>query len=131
MKVTPIIGLRIKMRIKTEGRWSESSGERAKFGLTISEILNAVQLIQDRGYSDAIQLLHFHVGSQLSDIRFVREAVQEAARIYARLHKRGIPLAYLDIGGGLAVDYDGTRSSGHSSMNYTMADYARGVIFAV
>ncbi len=131
MKVTPIIGLRIKMRIKTEGRWSESSGERAKFGLTISEILNAVQLIQDRGYGDAIQLLHFHVGSQLSDIRFVREAVQEAARIYARLHKRGIPLAYLDIGGGLAVDYDGTRSSGHSSMNYTMADYARGVVFAV
>jgi arginine decarboxylase len=131
MDVKPIIGLRIKMRIKTEGRWSESSGVRAKFGLTISEILNAVQLIQERGHGDAIQMLHFHVGSQLSDIRYVRDAVQEAARIYARLYKRGIPLAYLDIGGGLAVDYDGSSSSSHSSMNYTMADYARGVVFAI
>lgn len=131
MDVRPIIGLRVKMRVKTEGRWSESSGQRAKFGLTISELLNAVQLIQERGFGDDIRLLHFHVGSQLSDIRFVREAVQEAARIYARLYKRGVPLAYLDIGGGLAVDYDGTRSSGHSSMNYTMDDYARGVVFAV
>ena len=131
MDVEPIIGLRIKMRVKTEGRWSESSGDRAKFGLTISEILNAIALIQAHGYGDAIRLLHFHVGSQLSDIRFVREAVQEAARIYARLVKRGIPLNYLDIGGGLAVDYDGSRSSGHSSMNYSMADYANGVVYAV
>ncbi|MCR4377528.1 MAG: biosynthetic arginine decarboxylase [Rhodospirillales bacterium] len=131
MKVQPIIGLRIKMRVKTEGRWSESSGERAKFGLTTSEILNAIHLIQERGYGDAIRLLHFHVGSQLSDIRFVREAVQEAARIYARLVKRGIPLSYLDIGGGLAVDYDGSRSSSHSSMNYAMGDYANGVVYAV
>lgn len=131
MDVQPIIGLRIKMRVKTEGRWSESSGDRAKFGLTISEILNAIQLIQQRGYGDAIRLLHFHVGSQLSDIRFVRDAVQEAARIYARLVKRGIPLAYLDIGGGLAVDYDGGRSSGPSSMNYTMEDYASGVVWGV
>ncbi|GAB6053737.1 biosynthetic arginine decarboxylase [Magnetospira thiophila] len=131
MEVQPIIGLRIKMRVKTEGRWSESSGERAKFGLTISEILNATALIQQRGYGDAIQLLHFHVGSQLSDIRFVKEAVQEAARIYARLVKRGIPLTYLDIGGGLAVDYDGSRSSGHSSMNYALTDYASGVVYGV
>lgn len=131
MEVQPIIGLRIKMRVKTEGRWSESSGERAKFGLTISEILNAIALIQERGYGDAIRLLHFHVGSQLSDIRFVREAVQEATRIYARLVKRGIPLEYLDIGGGLAVDYDGGKSSGHSSMNYTMDDYANGVVSGV
>jgi len=131
MNVQPIIGLRVKMRAKAEGRWSESSGARAKFGLAISEILNAVKVIQARGYGDAIQLLHFHVGSQLSDIRFVRDAVQEAARIYARLVKRGVPLNYLDIGGGLAVDYDGTRSHGHSSMNYTLGDYARGVVFAV
>jgi len=131
MGVQPIIGLRIKMRIKTEGRWSESSGERAKFGLTTSEILNAIALIQERGYGDCINLLHFHVGSQLSDIRFVREAVQEAARIYARLVKRGVPLTYLDIGGGLAVDYDGSKSSGHSSMNYTMDDYAYGVVSSV
>jgi len=131
MDVQPVIGLRIKMRVKTDGRWSKSSGDRAKFGLTTSEILNAIVLIQERGYGDAIRLLHFHIGSQLSDIRFVREAVQEAARIYARLVKRGIPLAYLDIGGGLAVDYDGSQSSGHSSMNYTMSDYANGVVSGV
>lgn len=131
MEVQPIIGLRIKMRVKTEGRWSESSGEHAKFGLTISEILNAIALIQERGYGACINLLHFHVGSQLSDIRFVREAVQEAARIYARLVKRNVPLSYLDIGGGLAVDYDGSRSSGHSSMNYTMDDFAYGVVSSV
>ena len=131
MDVTPIIGLRIKMRVKAEGRWSESSGEHAKFGLTVSEILNAIELIRERGYADSVQLLHFHIGSQLSDIRFVREAVQEAARIYARLVKRGVPLAYLDIGGGLAVDYDGSRTSGHSSMNYTVRDYANGVVYGV
>ena len=131
MDVEPIIGLRIKMKVKTEGRWSESSGERAKFGLTISEILNAIALIQKRGFGHCIKLLHFHVGSQLSDIRFVRDAVNEAARIYARLIKRSVPLEYLDIGGGLAVDYDGSRSAGHSSMNYAMADYANNVVYAV
>jgi arginine decarboxylase len=131
MNVRPLIGLRIKMRVKAEGRWSESSGERAKFGLPISGILNAVELIRQRGYGDDICLLHFHVGSQLSDIRYVKEAVQEAARIYARLLKRDVPLRYLDIGGGLAVDYDGSQSHNHSSMNYTMADYASGVVFEI
>ena len=131
MEARPIIGLRIKMRVKTEGRWSGSSGDRAKFGLTMSELLNAIAYIQEQGYGDCIELLHFHVGSQLSDIRYVQDAVQEAARIYARLRKRGVPLAYLDIGGGLAVDYDGSRSSGHSSMNYTLADYAWGVVSSI
>ena len=131
MEVRPLIGLRIKMRVKTEGRWSGSSGERAKFGLTTSEILNAIAYIQEQGYGDCIQLLHFHIGSQLSDIRFVEDAVQEAARIYARLRKRGIPLQYLDIGGGLGVDYDGSRSSGHSSMNYSLVEYASSVVHSV
>ena len=131
MNVRPLIGLRIKMRVKTEGRWSESSGGGAKFGLTISAILNAISLIRERGYGDCICLLHFHVGSQLSDIRYVKEAVQEAARVYARLYKRDVPLRYLDIGGGLAVDYDGSQSQKHSSMNYSMADYASGVVFEV
>ncbi len=131
MNVRPMIGLRIKMRVKTEGRWAESSGTGAKFGLPISAILNAIKLINERGFGDCICLLHFHVGSQLSDIRYVKEAVQEAARVYARLYKRGVPLSYLDIGGGLAVDYDGSQSQRHSSMNYSMADYASGVVFEV
>ncbi len=128
MRVRPIIGLRTKMRAKAEGRWSESSGEHAKFGLTTSEILNAIDHIGDKGYGDCVQLLHFHIGSQLSDIRYVDDATQEAARIYARLRKRGVPLNYLDVGGGLAVDYDGSRTSGHSSMNYSLAEYVRSVI---
>lgn len=131
MDSRPTIGLRIKMRVKTEGKWAESSGDHAKFGLTMSELLNAIAYIESQGYGDCIELLHFHVGSQLSDIRYVQDAVQEAARIYARLYKRGVPLRYLDIGGGLAVDYDGSRSSGHSSMNYTLSDYAFGVVYAV
>ena len=131
MDVRPLIGLRIRMRVKTEGRWSESSGEHAKFGLTVSEILNAIALIREQGCEDSIRLLHFHIGSQLADIRYVREAVQEAARIYARLVKRGVPLAYLDIGGGLAVDYDGTRTASDSSMNYSVSDYAYGVVYGV
>jgi len=131
MDVRPIIGLRVKMRIKTEGRWSASSGERAKFGLSISELLKAVQDIEAAGYQDCVQLLHFHVGSQLSDIRYVREAVEEASRIYARLVKRGIPLVYLDIGGGLAVDYDGSHSRTHSSMNYNLNEYAANVVASV
>ncbi|MGY8993339.1 MAG: biosynthetic arginine decarboxylase, partial [Rhodospirillales bacterium] len=131
MNVLPIIGLRIKMRVKTEGRWSESSGDRAKFGLTISEILNAILLIQKRGFGNCIRVLHFHVGSQISDIRFVQEAVQEATRIYARLCKRGVALEYLDVGGGLAVDYDGSRSNNHSSMNYSMDEYASAVVYSV
>ena len=131
MEARPIIGLRIKMRIKTEGRWSGSSGEHAKFGLTTSEMLNAIDFIQNEGYGESIQLLHFHIGSQLSDIRYVQDAVQEAARIYARLRKRGIPLAYLDVGGGLAVDYDGSRSNTESSMNYSMPEYASNVVYSV
>ena len=131
MEVQPIIGLRVKMRVKAEGRWSESSGDRAKFGLTISEVLNAIALIESKGYGDAIRLLHFHIGSQLSDIRFVQEAVQEATRIYTRLSKRGIPLVYLDVGGGLAVDYDGSSTGNRSSMNYSMAEYASSVVYSV
>ncbi|MCB1739263.1 MAG: biosynthetic arginine decarboxylase [Gammaproteobacteria bacterium] len=131
MNVRPLIGLRIKMRVKTEGRWSGSSGEHAKFGLTTSELLNAIALIQSRGFLDSIVLLHFHIGSQLSDIRYVQVAVQEAARIYARLHKRGVPLQYLDVGGGLGVDYDGSRSRGESSMNYSVHDYANVVVQSV
>lgn len=131
MNVRPIIGLRIKMRIKTEGRWSSSSGERAKFGLTISEIIKAIDYITEQGYLDCIKLLHFHVGSQLSDSRFVQGAIDEATRIYARLVKRDVPLEYLDIGGGLAVDYDGSHSSQHTSMNYTMEEYAANVVAGV
>ncbi|GHF19330.1 biosynthetic arginine decarboxylase [Kordiimonas sediminis] len=128
MDCKPMIGMRVKMRVKTGGRWSASSGERAKFGLSVSEMLQAIDLIRSEGFGDCIDLLHFHVGSQLSDLRYIQEAVEEAARIYARLIKRDVPLKYLDIGGGLAVDYDGSGTNASSSMNYSLEDYASTVV---
>ncbi len=129
MKVKPIIGLRTKMRVTGRGKWESSSGERAKFGLSISEILNAVELIEAEGYLDCISLLHFHIGSQLTDIRSVQDAIDEAARIYAKLHKLGVPLKYLDVGGGLGIDYDGTRSTSESSRNYSLQEYVESVVY--
>ncbi|UTW60314.1 biosynthetic arginine decarboxylase [Kordiimonas sp. SCSIO 12603] len=129
MKVKPIIGLRTKMRVTGRGKWESSSGERAKFGLSISEILNAVELIEAEGYLDCISLLHFHIGSQLTDIRSVQDAIDEAARIYAKLYKLGVPLKYLDVGGGLGIDYDGTRSTSESSRNYSLQEYVESVVY--
>ncbi|MCK0070643.1 biosynthetic arginine decarboxylase [Kordiimonas laminariae] len=129
MKVKPIIGLRTKMRVTGRGKWESSSGERAKFGLSISEILNAVELIEAEGYLDSISLLHFHIGSQLTDIRSVQDAIDEAARIYAKLYKLGVPLKYLDVGGGLGIDYDGTRSTSESSRNYSLQEYVESVVY--
>ncbi|WP_028879621.1 biosynthetic arginine decarboxylase [Terasakiella pusilla] len=131
MNVRPLIGLRIKMRVTTEGRWSGSSGEKAKFGLTISELIQAIEYTEERGFADCIQLLHFHVGSQLSDSSYITSAVEEGTRVYARLKKRGVPIKYLDIGGGLAIDYDGSGTSRHSSMNYSLDEYAVHVVASV
>ncbi|MFN2366383.1 MAG: biosynthetic arginine decarboxylase, partial [Desulfurivibrionaceae bacterium] len=107
---------------------SGSSGERAKFGLTCSEILNGIALLKKHGMVDSLKLLHFHVGSQVPDIRIIKEAVAEAARIYADLALSGIKLDYFDIGGGLGVDYDGSRSATNSSRNYSLLEYAMDVV---
>lgn len=128
LNVTPSIGLRGKMSVAGCGRWSGSSGEKAKFGLSIAEILNAVELFRLHNMGDCLELLHFHIGSQVPDIRSIKEAIGEAGRIYAKLVKKGIPLGYLDIGGGLGVDYDGSRSTNDSSINYTMKEYVSDVV---
>ena len=116
MQVKPLIGIRAKLAVHGGGRWAGSSGERAKFGLTCSEILNGLTLLKENGMLDCLKLLHFHVGSQVPDIRIIKEAVAEAGRIYADLALSGINLEYFDVGGGLGVDYDGSRSANNGSV---------------
>lgn len=129
MNVEPIIGLRAKMAIKGSGKWAESGGEKAKFGLTIAEMLRAVQILKDEGFLNSLKLFHFHIGSQVTDIRTVKEVIREGGRIFAKLAQLGAPLEYFDCGGGLGVDYDGSQSTSDSSMNYKVADYASDIVY--
>ena len=129
LNVKPVIGLRVKMMVKGRGKWESSSGERAKFGLSIAEIINAVTLLDKEGFEDSIKLLHFHIGSQLTDIRAIKEAVQEASIVYTQLVKQGVPLQYVDVGGGLAVDYDGSQSTNDSSCNYSLDEYVADIVY--
>jgi arginine decarboxylase len=126
--VRPQIGMRIKLAARGSGRWQLSGGHRSKFGLTVSEILHAFEELKSRGMSDCFKLLHFHLGSQITNIRHVKGAITEAARAYCDLVKRGAGLEYLDIGGGLGVDYDGSQSNFDSSVNYTLQEYAADVV---
>lgn len=126
--VEPTIGIRLRMMIKARGRWQSSSGIRAKFGLGIAEVLNAIKLLEQEGLSHCFSLLHFHIGSQLTDIRSIKEAVSEAGRIYAKLRHKGLPIEYIDVGGGLGVDYDGSKSTSDSSKNYSLEEYVADVV---
>jgi len=127
----PMIGLRIKMLTVNPGKWKSSSGERAKFGLTVPEILRAIDLLDKAGLKDRVKLIHFHIGSQISDIRAVKESVAEGARIYSKLSLKGVPLEYLDIGGGLAIDYDGSHTNRYSSKNYTLTEYVSDIVYGI
>jgi arginine decarboxylase len=131
MNVEPMIGLRCRLVSKGAGKWATSAGEHAKFGLTTSEILQAMALLAEANLSNAFKLLHFHIGSQVPDIQIIKRAVREAARHYAKLRRMGQPIEYIDVGGGLAIDYDGSRSTFHSSMNYSLEEYARDIIYAI
>jgi arginine decarboxylase len=131
LKIEPKIGLRIKLSASGAGKWARSSGEGAKFGLTSSEVIDAVHSIQAAGLENSLQLLHFHIGSQVPNIQTIKRATIEAARYYCELAKMGFPMQFLDLGGGLAVDYDGSSSDFESSMNYTLREYARDVVFSV
>jgi len=131
MGVQPWIGIRVRLVSKGSGFWATSGGENAKFGLSTSEILQAIDIMREAGMEDSLKLVHFHIGSQITDIMTIKRAVREAARYYAKLRKLGHSLEYLDVGGGLAVDYDGSRSTFHSSMNYTVAEYANDIVYNV
>src|SRR6185436_4288122 len=108
-----------------------SGGENAKFGLSTAEILEAIEILREAKMEAAFKLIHFHIGSQTPDIQTIKRAVREAAMYYAKLYKLGHPLEYLDVGGGLAIDYDGSRSTFHSSMNYTIEEYASDIVYNI
>ena len=131
LDVQPRIGVRAQLDARAQGKWTESSGMGSKFGLDPEELVDVVDLLRNRNMLDALVLLHFHVGSQITGIRGVKDAVQEAARVYVELSMLGASLKYLDVGGGLGVDYDGTQSTNDSSMNYDLQEYANNVIFHV
>ncbi|OGS00698.1 MAG: arginine decarboxylase [Elusimicrobia bacterium RBG_16_66_12] len=129
--VKPLIGLRVKLQTQGSGKWRSSSGHFAKFGLTTPEILGVVETLKAEGLSDCLKLVHFHVGSQVCDIRTIKDAVKEGARYYAKLRKMGLGVEYLDCGGGLGVDYDGTHTAVDSSMNYSLREYVADVVYSV
>jgi arginine decarboxylase len=131
MGVIPLVGIRIRLQTKGKGKWALSGGEDAKFGLSTADLLEATRILRERGMSDSLQLLHFHVGSQVPEIQTIKTAVREATRYYAKLHKLGFHIQYLDVGGGLGIDYDGSGTSSDSSINYSLQEYCRDVIFNV
>jgi arginine decarboxylase len=129
--VEPIIGMRVRLLSKGGGKWADSAGENAKFGLSTAELLVAMELLKAEGLVHCFKLIHFHIGSQVPDILVVKRAVQEAARFYAKLQKMGFPVEVLDVGGGLGVDYDGSRSAFDSSTNYTLQEYANDIVYYI
>ncbi|PYK41612.1 MAG: arginine decarboxylase, partial [Verrucomicrobia bacterium] len=129
--VEPYIGIRVRLHSKGSGKWSPSGGENAKFGLDTTNLVAASQMLKEAGLAHCFKLLHFHVGSQVPDISTIKRAVREAARYYAKLCKLGHELGYLDVGGGLGVDYDGSRSDFDSSTNYSLQEYANDVVWNI
>jgi arginine decarboxylase len=129
--VEPVVGLRVRLLSKGSGKWATSGGENAKFGLSTAELVDASDLLHASGLGHALKLVHFHVGSQVPDISTIKRAVREAARFYAKLQKMGHALEYLDVGGGLGVDYDGSRTTFDSSTNYSLNEYARDIVYTV
>jgi len=129
--VRPAIGLRVKLASRGSGRWKSSGGYRSKFGLSATEAVRALQELKDLGMADCLNLLHFHLGSQITNIRQIKGAVNEAVRVYVDLARAGAGLKYLDVGGGLGIDYDGSQTDFESSVNYTLQEYANDIIYHV
>jgi arginine decarboxylase len=129
--VAPLVGIRCKLYSRGSGKWESSGGEFAKFGLTTPEILEAIRILRENGLEESFKLLHFHIGSQITDIKTVKDAVKEGTRIYSKLRKMGLKLEFLDVGGGLGVDYDGSRTSFDSSINYSLQEYVSDVVYSI
>ncbi len=127
----PNLGVRVRLNARGSGKWNESTGARSKFGLSADEVVRLVRLLQAEGMADCLQLMHFHIGSQITAIRAIKVALREAARIYVEIRRLGVPMQFIDVGGGLAVDYDGSKSSFHSSANYTLQEYANDVVWTI
>ena len=129
--VRPRIGMRVRLSTRGAGKWEASGGDRSKFGLSSAELMQSIQFLRESGLLDTFELLHFHLGSQVSNIRNFKNALREASRFYVEVSRAGAPLKYLDVGGGLGVDYDGSQTNFASSMNYTTEEYANDVVFSI
>lgn len=127
----PMLGIRVKLYSKGSGRWERSGGEAAKFGLTSTELLEVIRSLREAGQLQQLRLLHFHIGSQVTDIKRIKNAVKEAARVYSKICQLNAPIEFLDVGGGMAVDYDGSKSSFASSANYSMQEFANDVVYQI
>ncbi len=131
LQIRPILGVRAKLSSKGIGRWGGSAGDRAKFGLTIPEVLTAVEQLKQADMLDCLQLLHFHIGSQISAISVIKDALREACQVYVELSALGAQMGYLDVGGGLGIDYDGSKTNFYASKNYSIQNYANDVVAEV
>jgi arginine decarboxylase len=131
LKVEPLIGLRCRMVTTSKGMWDDSGGDNSKFGLSPSEILEAINTLKQVGKLESLKLLHFHIGSQVPQIRYIKEAMQEAARYFVEIRRLGAPVEFMDVGGGLGVNYDGSISSSNSSVDYSLQEYANDVVWAL
>jgi arginine decarboxylase len=131
MDVVPTAGIRIKLSSAGSGRWAQSGGERSKFGLNSAQLVRAVERLRDAGRLDILKLIHFHLGSQITDIRYIKTGLQEITRFYAELRAMGVGITHVDVGGGLGVDYDGTSSTSNASVNYSLQEYANDVIYTI
>ncbi len=129
--VTPMAGVRIKLASEGAGRWAQSGGEKSKFGLSSAELVKLIDRLQDMGRLGIVKLIHFHLGSQITDIRFIKSGLAEVARFYAELRNMGVDITHVDVGGGLGVDYDGTTSTNNASVNYTLQEYANDVVYTL
>ncbi|MDP1822090.1 MAG: biosynthetic arginine decarboxylase [Archangium sp.] len=129
--IKPRLGMRVRLSTRGAGKWEASGGDRSKFGLSSGELMDAISFLRETGLMDSFELLHFHLGSQISNIRNVKNALREVGRFYVEVRRLGAPLQYIDVGGGLGVDYDGSQTNFASSMNYTTEEYANDVVFSV
>jgi arginine decarboxylase len=131
LDVTPTAGIRIKLASRGFGRWKESGGEKSKFGLNSADLMSAIERLRAANKLDWVKLIHFHLGSQITDIRFIKNGLQEITRFYVELRQMGLDITHLDVGGGLGVDYDGTNSESDSSVNYSLQEYANDIVYTV
>jgi arginine decarboxylase len=131
LQVTPLAGVRIKLASAGFGRWAQSGGEKSKFGLSVAELVKMVDRLQALGRLDILKLVHFHLGSQIPDIRYIKAGLQEVARFYVEMRRAGVDITHVDVGGGLGVDYDGTGSTNNASVNYTTQEYANDVVYTI
>src|SRR5687767_511683 len=131
LQVKPTAGVRIKLASRGFGRWKESGGEKSKFGLNAADLMTAIEKLRAAEKLDWIKLIHFHLGSQITDIRYIKNGLQEITRFYVELRQMGLDITHLDVGGGLGVDYDGTNSESDSSVNYSLQEYANDIVYTV